>query len=938
MEPSDVADDEYPEFTLTPANWQAGLPFGNIKRFVVAREQAVLCIVASDSEQVWVWYQGKVQVNLPTLDAKKNPLQNIFMCASGHHCIISLRNGDNYYVNVNGAPSIAHGPLPQLKGVHIDSVGWEQYKENSNCSSTSTGDILIGSSTGSIYQTCLDGPKWKEKYTKKVYQLDSAISICGIHVIPISASNWLVLLATSKPTRLYEFVGGPSIENMFKLFEAPEQRSFRELPGDTDYSSLSCQTSSLASKPKSFMLLCEAGLYTGSLSFTTPGKLIDGLDMLYFPTKSRTSEEPLDNPPLGAMETEFHYILMYPTWLVVLNKLDETTVFEQRLDTETFGTSLGMCFDIASNGIWCFFSSQICKLEVKNEDGSAWKLYLEQAKNGDPAKFDMALSSCKTPLQRDRVLTVRADRHFALGEYNQAAEYYASTTRSFEDVALMLIEKSKKDALRSYLQLKLKSISNSNKTQQTIISVWLVELFLAKISELTASDSKTDMEAQFHQFLIDQRHVLGPAKDTIYKLITSHGRDNDYLAYCLINGDYERVVVRYIQRGKHSEAIKTLAQQSLKLQATGSPPDTFSELFYKYSPELMEHCSIETVDTWIDSPFLDASKLIPALIRYTQHNKKSDDQSLRYLEHCVKIQGNQDEAIHNLLVSIYAQLEGDSQLRDFLASPDGRFDLKYALRVCTEQNKTLACIDIYSEMGLFSEAVELALTVDPELAKMNADMAKDSRSKLWLRIAKHMITDESLGGTPIQRAISVLKESDSIKIEEILQFLPDIEAIGDLKEEICHALEQYGSNIERLKNEMADMSVVAEAIRKEIGEQDDAVFVVNGDQNCDICGRILLNDESYVFPCAHAFHCSCLLTEMSRTTTDSVKIENMYSYLELLKSRQNNLEDNEVRKKLKSLDNFVRESCPYCGDIMIESISDPFITRSELQDVKEWEI
>lgn len=39
------------------------------------------------------------------------------------------------------------------------------------------------------------------------------------------------------------------------------------------------------------------------------------------------------------------------------------------------------------------------------------------------------------------------------------------------------------------------------------------------------------------------------------------------------------------------------------------------------------------------------------------------------------------------------------------------YDLKYALRLCSEHNKKRACVHIYSTMELFEEAVDLSLKV-----------------------------------------------------------------------------------------------------------------------------------------------------------------------------------------------------------------------------------
>lgn len=79
-----------------------------------------------------------------------------------------------------------------------------------------------------------------------------------------------------------------------------------------------------------------------------------------------------------------------------------------------------------------------------------------------------------------------------------------------------------------------------------------------------------------------------------------------------------------------------------------------------------------------------------------------------------------------------------------MKAPETYFDLKYALRLCTKENKIVPCVYIYSAMGLYEEAVELALKEDVELAKDNADKLEDEglRKKLWLRIAKHIIEQE----------------------------------------------------------------------------------------------------------------------------------------------------------------------------------------------------
>lgn len=39
------------------------------------------------------------------------------------------------------------------------------------------------------------------------------------------------------------------------------------------------------------------------------------------------------------------------------------------------------------------------------------------------------------------------------------------------------------------------------------------------------------------------------------------------------------------------------------------------------------------------------------------------------------------------------------------------YKLDYALRICSHNNRTQSCVHIYSQMGLYEEAVDLALEV-----------------------------------------------------------------------------------------------------------------------------------------------------------------------------------------------------------------------------------
>lgn len=94
------------------------------------------------------------------------------------------------------------------------------------------------------------------------------------------------------------------------------------------------------------------------------------------------------------------------------------------------------------------------------------------------------------------------------------------------------------------------------------------------------------------------------------------------------------------------------------------------ELYYKYSPILMEHAPIDTVNAWIKNLALNPKTLIAALLKYQPEKGLSsvrEHQGIRYLEYCTKKLGNVDPAVHNFLLSLYVnECDGDDALNAFL--------------------------------------------------------------------------------------------------------------------------------------------------------------------------------------------------------------------------------------------------------------------------------
>lgn len=83
----------------------------------------------------------------------------------------------------------------------------------------------------------------------------------------------------------------------------------------------------------------------------------------------------------------------------------------------------------------------------------------------------------------------------------------------------------------------------------------------------------------------------------------------------------------------------------------------------------MQHVPKETVDVLMQKKFLDPGRLVPALMRYIatyDPKKEQENQVIKYLDWCVTKQQNDDPAIHNLLLSLYAKEDDSTRLLAFL--------------------------------------------------------------------------------------------------------------------------------------------------------------------------------------------------------------------------------------------------------------------------------
>eukprot|EP00298_Acanthocystis_sp_HF-20_P015685 c21227_g1_i1.p1 GENE.c21227_g1_i1~~c21227_g1_i1.p1 ORF type:complete len:976 (+),score=413.50 c21227_g1_i1:1749-4676(+) len=908
-------------FSFVQTEWQ---PFHTDIRAVVASDNVI--VVASGATTVNIieattWETTEVEV------ARHSTIKRLFIDnARGRHLIVCLENGENYYIHTQN-PTKVRPVLTKAKDgkpLSIECIGWDKY----NITDNDTGEMLIGSLKGHIYEAQIsDG---KEKYLKQIYCFQDVSSVCGIQLerFPLDQTKIFVMVATitSMSTRQYQFVAQQG--SFAEMFSAYAQSRFQEIPGNSEKTELHF-FGKYHGVANSFGWLTGQGIFYGELTFgtqMTQDSVTGECSLLTYPPSaptSSTSQFP-PGPILSFAKTDFHFIILLPTAIIALNQVTEQIVWSHDLKQLDFDGSAGLARDPCTNKTYLYTRECMFEILVDREDRNMWRVYLQ--KND----FDTAVKFCKTPEQKDRVLCAKAEYYFKQNKLDRAAEFYAATSKPFEEVALKFVAQPTQDSLKTYLLSKLERTPDNENTQQILLCSWLLEIYLNKLNALRDASQMEQYSAvkdDLEEFLEKWAKKDRLNKKTAYHLIASQGRSDILLFYAMLIGDYSTVVQHHLQQKEWPKAINILQSQD-------DP-----ELWYKYSPVLMENCPVETVDGWLKAKGLSARGLIPSLMRYEVTSNppgNNTNQAIRYLKKCVE-SGVEDEAVLNYLLALYAKQDDDVQLMDFLTkTPAEKYDLKYALRVCTKEKKFRACTHIYMALGMFEEAVELALKEekndkDLEIAKQCADGPvddEDLQKKLWLKIAKHVV-DRS----DHKKAIEFLKECPLLKIEDILPFFPDFVRIDLFKDEICASLQDYNTQIKNLKEDMDEATKNANQIRADINELRNRYTYLSPTQKCELSNQPVLGKTFYCFPCNHVFLQDCLIQEVLPHLTDEQRAEvhKIQHTLGQAEKREPEvaLTPQETQQLKTKLDDIVASECPLCGSIMISTIDQPLYSDDD---------
>lgn len=369
--------------------------------------------------------------------------------------------------------------------------------------------------------------------------------------------------------------------------------------------------------------------------------------------------------------TDFHVLLLYSDHITAVSTLNYRIVYEEYFP-ENVGKLLNITKDQSSGTIYACSRRNIFRYKVSNERRDVWFMYLEK---GD---FDLAKAcSVDNPAHLDIVLTKQAENLFARKEYTQSAEIFAQTKTSFEDICLRFLEINEIESLLVFLRNRLDTLKAQDKTQITMLVVWIVELYLTQMSQTVLNkefDKNRALQTQLSAFLVLPRVIecIRNNRGVIYDLMASHGDDFNLSTLTKVNKDYESVIDQHLIQGKHGDALTVL--RSLNRD----------DLFYKYASVLMQSVPKDTISAIIKfGQRLDPIRLLPAFVDLETGEQRNE--TIRYLEYCIHSNGCVEQAIHNFFIRLSAQLNRNDQLMTYLEWQGKdisliQYDVHYALR------------------------------------------------------------------------------------------------------------------------------------------------------------------------------------------------------------------------------------------------------------------
>jgi len=344
--------------------------------------------------------------------------------------------------------------------------------------------------------------------------------------------------------------------------------------------------------------------------------------------------------------------------------------------------------------------------------------------------------------------------------------------------------------------------------QWVILCFWLLELLLAKNADYP------DLKGNIQSFLLGHINMLHIR--TAFQLVSSHNRDGAASIAGAVKA-FENVILHLID--KHS--WRTI-YDSFNLQV--------EDLLFETSTSLLDSSMMPCMAAEGDFN-LEVSRVFTSFLRsdiqlYTSHSASQPD----VLKQMNYTPVRSDSAFAHFVILLCTKIHDVAAACNYLDTCLMRlYDLQSALRAFTSKSLLVFGASLFLKLGLYEDAVDLALEFDITLAKDLANLfevPQALRKRLWLRVVRHIINDRSLVTAYVavaafhhhilRLAISesgrAFKESRFLSIEDMLFVFPDFIVIDTFKTEIEGSLKESDQHIISTRTCMAASANTAKSL------------------------------------------------------------------------------------------------------------------------------
>lgn len=850
-------------------------------------------------------------------------MTKVFCDPTGFHTLISMSSNDTHYIHETTTKSSL---LAKLRGLKIETVCF-----NKKCDYYQTREILLGTDQGIIYELCLEYDKVtdgvKNVSLTKLIELPYVAEVFGLQyeIYPGAPGKVLIMVATAN--HLYQFIGDANdqrradfnkILEKYRANESLIEASVHQVNGL--FSKGQLQFYYDRSRADSFAWLNATGLMYGKfVSSAVEDIFVSKMVPVPFPPSIFSIEE-----IIGIGITAYYCYFLLKKTLLVYSKLSQDLVHKVEFDLRGGAELKGIFFDLETHSLVIYSNRFVYKVQVENEKKDVWKYYVDQGLYEEAVDFCKKIESPYIP----KVNGLYADHLYKKGQLLQAAEAFADSDKNFEEVCLKLVDNSA--ALQKFLETQLKLINNDQKTQRTLVTTWLAEVYLYNINcvYITDEEARISVEEDFRTFLSLHHHDLDAV--TTYTLLQTHGRIDDWVYFAELKGNFEMVILHHMNQQEFSKAL-------IKLEHVDSASK--ENLLHRYSPIFMQHEPELTVRLLMETAMErrgipDIKRLIPGLLNVPMELREF---AINFEFFCVDSLGMKEKSLHNLLIFHLAETNSPlliKYIQDQELHEEFSFDTEYALTVFKQNNCVEALISLYGRMGLQSEAVSIALEYGKiDLAKENAQkletIDEGLARRVWLKIAISFIKSKTGDQKKnIESALQLMNESKLIKMEDLLPYFEDDASISNFNDELCSALNEYKESILELQEDLTHSKKSREVVRDEILTAKHAYIEVEVLKLCEICGKPAVCKSFYIYPCVHAYHKKCLMKVLlpMLELRDWVRAKEIRSLKEKLKTLT--LNEGESHPLEEKLDKLLATNCYLCSNWFIESIKDNMLDNA----------